>query len=70
MPRPPSLFLRLTAPLVAWLLQRLLGPAPTLTPTSTPAGARKFAYAHAPARQPRILEGEWRRLGQDGRQDW
>lgn len=69
MPRTPSLFLRLTAPLVARLLQRLLGPVPPLTPT-TPAGARKFAYAHAPARQPRILEGEWRRLEQDGRQDW
>lgn len=69
MPRTPSLFLRLTAPLVAWLLQRLLRPVPPLTPT-TPAGARKFAYAHAPARRPRILEGEWRRLGQDGRQDW
>lgn len=67
--RTPSLLSRLTTRLLAWLLNPLLGatPAPSRAPS---LGARKFAYAHASTRHPRTLEGEWRRLEQDGRQDW
>ena len=69
MPRTPSLLSQLAARLLAWLLTPLLGatPAPSQAPS---LGARKFAYAHASTRHPRTLEGEWRRLEQDGRQDW
>lgn len=69
MPRTPSLLSRLAARLLAWLLTPLLGAAPAPS-RATSLGARKFAYAYASTRQPRTLEGEWRRLEQDGRQDW